>query len=508
MVTKYIRTILRARLFTWAIVLFFIFEAVWIALSAAYPMAFDEDFHFGIIKVYSHYWLPFLTSQPPHADMYGAVARDPSFLYHYLMSFPYRLLALWVHSQTLQVIYMRLLNIALFTGGLLVFRRVLLHAKLSVAMTNLILFIFIFIPIMPQLAGQINYDNLLFLLTAWTCLLTLKVIDGLQQKQLCAPQLLLLLSLGVSATLVQYEYLPILVSIVLFLGYMTYRQFRGQTARLGSTLRQSWQSTALWLRVALIVFFLLGAIFFVERDGFNLIRYHTFTPDCQKVLSVKQCSAYSVWKSSYDWHKVVVAHKATTTFHNPLSYTALWFYWLWYRLFFAVNGPADQFRNYPPLPLPALGAALLALASPVVTYKWWRRQTRPSPYISFFLLAIVLYMLALWVEGYLRYRYTHVLVLMNGRYLLPILLPAAVILGKACSGIFRSRVVLKGSLALIVMVLFLEGGGLATFIMRSDKAWDWKNTTVVRVNNDARDVLRPVVLAGPKGYDTSYWVFN
>src|SRR5487761_1343900 len=118
-------TILNSRRFFWAILVFFVLEAAWVALSAAYPQAFDESFHFGIIKVYSHYWLPFLNSQPPNADAFGAVFRDPSYLYHYAMSFPYRLITLFVHGQTTQVIIMRFINIALAATGLVIFRRVL-----------------------------------------------------------------------------------------------------------------------------------------------------------------------------------------------------------------------------------------------------------------------------------------------------------------------------------------------------------------------------------------------
>ncbi len=124
-----IRTFLGSRRFLWLVVGFFIFEACWIAFSAVYPQAFDEDFHFGLIQVYSHHWLPFLASQPAHANAYGAVARDPSYLYHYLMSFPYRLIALVVHGQVGQVIALRLINIALFASGLLLFRRVLLRTR-------------------------------------------------------------------------------------------------------------------------------------------------------------------------------------------------------------------------------------------------------------------------------------------------------------------------------------------------------------------------------------------
>ena len=81
-ITK-LNQLLGSRRFFLFILCFFLFEAAWIALSAVYPEAFDENFHFGLIQTYSHYWLPFFSSQPPHANAYGAVARDPSYLYHY-----------------------------------------------------------------------------------------------------------------------------------------------------------------------------------------------------------------------------------------------------------------------------------------------------------------------------------------------------------------------------------------------------------------------------------------
>src|ERR1700689_5557788 len=118
-----VNVILGSKWFFWIILVVFILSAAWIALSAVYPQAFDENFHFGLIQTYSHYWLPFLSSQPPHANAYGAVARDPSYLYHYLMSFPYRLIALFIHGQTGQVIALRFINIGFFSAGLILFRR-------------------------------------------------------------------------------------------------------------------------------------------------------------------------------------------------------------------------------------------------------------------------------------------------------------------------------------------------------------------------------------------------
>src|SRR5580704_2464794 len=118
---------------------YFVFQSGWIALSAVYPQAFDENFHFGIIKVYASHWSPFLTKQPVGGDPYGALARDPSYLYHYLMSFPYRFFHLFTHDQTSLVIALRLIDVCLFTIGLILFRRVLLRAKISRALTNVLM---------------------------------------------------------------------------------------------------------------------------------------------------------------------------------------------------------------------------------------------------------------------------------------------------------------------------------------------------------------------------------
>src|SRR5438270_10470354 len=95
------------RKFFWFILAFLILQAAWIALSGRYPMAFDEDFHLGIIKLYAHHISPIWNGQPENADVFGAVARDPSYLYQYFMSFPYRLLSVLTESQTAIIIILR-----------------------------------------------------------------------------------------------------------------------------------------------------------------------------------------------------------------------------------------------------------------------------------------------------------------------------------------------------------------------------------------------------------------
>src|SRR6185369_13463896 len=54
-IARMLTTLLSSRRFGVGVLAFFVFEALWVTFSALYPMAFDEDFHFGLIKLYSHH---------------------------------------------------------------------------------------------------------------------------------------------------------------------------------------------------------------------------------------------------------------------------------------------------------------------------------------------------------------------------------------------------------------------------------------------------------------------
>jgi hypothetical protein len=505
--TSKIKSILGSKWFYLFILLFFIFESAWIALSAVYPQAFDEDFHFGLIKVYSHYWLPFLAHQPIGANAFGAVARDPSYLYHYLMSFPYRLFAHFIHDQTAQVIFLRFINIGLFVSGLVLFRRILRRIGTSKELANTMLLIFVLIPVVPLLAAQINYDDLLFPLVAWTCLLTFNVVDQLKIKQPSARSILILGSVCLLSSLVKVAFLPIFAAVVLFVAFMAYQNFKGAYQKLWSGLVTSFRQLSWVIKVLLVVLTLISLGMFIQRDGVNLIAYHTVTPRCDAILSVQQCSAYNIWLHDYSNHQQLLANQ-TTVSSSPIAWVGEWMYWMWYRLFFAVNGPNSSFANYPPLPLPAAASILIVLISIFAIFKWRRRLFHDNPYLIFLVLASVLYIIALMLTGYETYKYTAVLEIMNGRYLLPVLLLLGALAGRAISLMLRKRETYKVLAVVIALALFLQGGGFLTFITRSDQSWYWPNQTVTKVNNVAGSIVKHVVVQGRKTYSTGVWFFN
>ena len=395
----------------------------------------------------------------------------------------------------------------MFAAGIVLFRRVLLKVGLSVSLANTLMLLFVLIPVTPLLAAQINYDNLLIPLVAWVCLLTFDLSDQIRKKHTSTKTLISLVSVCMLTSLVQYEFMPIFLAVVIYVSYMLFRTYKRQFRKLISGLWHDWLEQSKWAKVLLVSALVISIGLFMQRDGLNLIKYHEIEPDCSSVLSVKACSAYSVWYHDYTLHEAVLA-KTNKLQYNPITYTAQWVYWLWYRLFFAVNGPASSFTNYPPLPLPSAAFIIVELVGLYATIKWYKRISKKNPYMGFLALVTLIYLATLLLEGYIRYRYTNELELMNGRYLLPVTLMAAAIFASAFSFALRKKTFIKALAAVVVIVFFLQGGGFLTFISRSDSSWDFQNKAVVKANDAVRRITAPVIIDGNKTYNTSLWFYN
>ncbi len=480
-----------SRLFWWIILGFFVFEALWFVFSAVYPMAFDEDFHFGLIKLYSHYWLPFLGHQPPNADQFGQVYRDPSYLYHYLMSFPYRVIAQFVHDQTLQVIVLRLMNVAMFVGALVLYRKVLLRMKASLSLTNVSLAIFILIPIVPQLAAHINYDNLFILLLPVLCLSAFSVIDSFRKRKVNVLGLLVFVLLSMAMSLVKYAGLPIILAAWLFLLAYGILTFDARARAFWQSLRAGFAGANRPRLVILVVALLVTSVLFAQRYGVNMVRYHNPVPDCAKVLTVQQCEAYSPWARDHTYTQ----QKPANFKPNPVYFVGNWLWGMWHRLFFAVNGASSNYTNYAQLPLPSVVAILLGVSLVTVIW-WWRKIFRHDPYVTLGVAIFVGYVMALFLNGFSDYNRVGQPVAINGRYLLPVMPLVVVALGR---GIKLTLVHFKVErykpyLAAAAVLLLLQGGGVFTFILRSDSTWYWPNSTANKVNNAAQKVLKPITI--------------
>lgn len=485
-----------SELFFRLIVGLLVVQALWIALSASYPMAFDEDFHFGIIRLYAHHLSPFWSSNPTNGDAFGPVARDPSYLYHYLMSFPYRLISLFTDNQVTQVIFLRLLNIALFAASLPLFRRLLLLVRTSRTVVHTCLAVFVLVPIVPLLAGQINYDNLFIPLTALVLLLTLQFVEELSAyKRINTKKLLQLIALCFATSLVKYAFLPIFMIVALFVSARLIAVYRKRhrfwiSLAFGVTLMGRY--TRWWLLLAVVV--ALGL--FWQRIGNNVIHYHSPIPDCAQVLSVQRCSAYGPWLRDYNFAQTKTEAKdAADTPRSIVGYSNDWLDAMWLRSYFAVDGPRTTFETRGPFLLPAKGALLLAWLGAILlsatSWKVWRKYDHPALWL--FIFATLVYVTTLWLNAYSSFLQTGQPVGINGRYLLPVLPMILVVVALGYVQLLKQWPKL-GVLALLAVLLCLSwGGGTLTYILRSNDTWYWNSRAVQSTNHAVKRVVAPLV---------------
>ncbi len=475
--------------FFWFIVAVLVVEAGWIALSSIYPMAFDEDFHLGIIRLYAHHISPFWSGQPAGADGFGAVARDPSYLYHYLMSFPYRLINGLTHNLTTQVLVLRAFSIAMFAYFIVVSRRLLLQTGASRAIIHSCLLVFVLVPVVPLLAAQINYDNMWLPLTALTLLQVVRFDQELRGKRRINAHLLLgILSLCLLTSLVKYAFLPIFIAIIMFLAVQLVRTFPG-LQKLWRSFTKSLISLKARRGLLLVLLLLVSSGLFVERYGVNVVRYHNPIPDCGKVLTVQHCISYGPWHRDYD----LARYKSGPT-SGPIAYSKQWLDGMGRRLYFSLAGPSVGYQTRDPMPVPARGSQVFAGLSLLLLiaygYRLFRRYNRSV--ITLLCMVTVAYVGLLWLKDYETYVRTGKAVAVNGRYLFPVLPWLILLSGLAASELLHRQTQLKVMLAGVAVCTMLWGGGVFTYILRSNDRWYWPSPIVRSANHAVQRTLGPV----------------
>lgn len=478
-----------SRRFFIAIMVLFGLQALWIAFSGRFPMAFDEDVHLGIIQIYAHHLSPFLAHQPAGADAFGAVARDPSYLYHYLMSFPWRLITIIFHNPVARIISLRVINIAFFGAGLVFFRQLLLKTKASRTIVNVTLLFFVLTPLVPQVAAQINYDNLLMLLVPVCLLLTWQFVDQLRHKHFNISLLSLLLGVALLTSLVKYAFLPILLAIVLYIGWHIYWAWQAHPAKFGQAVYDDHKRLTNPVKVSLLLFLLVASGLFSQRYGVNLVKYHTPTPECNQVLSITQCQSYGAWNRNY----LYTQNKPYgIKLAGPIRFSFSWARKIGFNLMFALNGSASGFSVGKPLPLPRVAARTVAYTSPVMLLLFWRKLYKNRALRLFGLITLV-YVTALWLQNYADYLHVGQEVGIQGRYLFPVLLFVYLAIAMAWAELVRSQPRLKLVLAGVFLFCFVMGGGALTFILHSDKTWYWQNSRTIHANQAVQRLLGPVI---------------
>jgi hypothetical protein len=490
---KKLKMFVGTKLFFSLVIVFFVLQAGWLAVSARYPMAFDEGFHVGIIKLYSEQWNPIQIEQPPGPAPYGSLATDPSYLYHYAMSFSYRILSSRIANQMTVIVLLRLINVGMFTVALLLFRSVLLRARASPAIVHVTLLFFTLVPVVPLVAAHVNYDNLTILLVALDLLITLKFKDQLEKKRESNAGLILhLASFGMLACLVKFVFLPIFLAIALYIFYMLVH-YIGSPRKVWVSFRKNWRKLTITNRAIALSLFILSLALFLQRYAVNTVKYHNLIPQCGQVLSVEQCEAYGPWARNYHY-----AQSKTGSSGNPAIFLGTWFFGMFYRSFFAINGPGgpSTYDNKPPLPLLTVVAVGIFVFGLYLVVRYRGKLFKNNPALKFLLFVSFTYVAALMGRNYNDYLHLGQMVAINGRYLILIILPVMLTIALAYQQFLKKHH--KAALLVIVFLLFLQGGGAISYIYDSNRNWyRTDNQPVIQANQKIQKAIKPFILNWP-----------
>ncbi|MGH7195448.1 MAG: hypothetical protein ACREGA_01580 [Candidatus Saccharimonadales bacterium] len=410
----------------------FVGEAAYLALTSRFPMAYDEAWHLAQIQFYAQHLNPIISHQAASTYKLGAMVQNPSFLYHYLLSFPYRLIRLFTGSVVAQVVLLRLISIALAAASLMVMRRLLWLLNFSKALANLIVFMFALTPIVVVLSAQISYDNLLILAVSLCAYQTVALLKELDAGVFNAKRLLGLISLGLFSSLIKYAFLPVLLGIVILVTWKIIACWRRNSAALKVGFKNSFAAIGQYTKIGLIGLGLLGMFLFVRIYAVNLVKYHNPVPECNKVLNVADCQKY------YSYNRLYVflqQHQAGQT-PNTLSFLQYSRYW-WSLNLAEIFGTVLPLQGYYSAnPIFFLIVVILGF---VAVYYWlaniktiWQRDK----YLLSLVFVGLVYIAVLWTKSYVSYLYLGKFTALAGRYLLPVLIYFYALLA---AGLFHAR---------------------------------------------------------------------
>jgi hypothetical protein len=466
----------RSKQFFQLTLLVFIIETVWLAMANRFPMAFDEAYHFDLIVFFSHHWSPLITSQSSSSYGLGAIIHNPSFLYHYLLSFPYRLIAHFTQSLKTQVILIRFINIIFATCTLVMTRRILRLVGLSSLLSNIVIVTFALTPVLTQLSAQVNYDNLLLLLSSiciyWTLTIANRIYDTSHSLGLLLPLFILCLY----ASLVDFEFLPIFFGIVLYIALSLIRTKRAYKKRLLKNLKRFYSKVPSPRHCALLVSGLLGLVLFLNFYGYNTVKYLNPEPQCSQVLSIADCEHYYAWDRNYQL-SLHNPHTYSYSFFGSLHYSYTWARQMFSQLFIAVKptlngGALPSVRPYHLIVLFLLGVCVLCMV-------WAGRQVFQNSRLLKPLTAVMLvYLLGLLARNYHDYVHLGQAVAIQGRYLLPVLAYIYGIFAMAVYYTLRGpntyKSIARVALVCLVIISFVYFGGFSEYISKVTLANRWQ----------------------------------
>ncbi|CAN5413258.1 hypothetical protein BH09PAT4_BH09PAT4_02020 [soil metagenome] len=471
--------VLGSNAFFYGVLVLAVLQALWYTLGF-HPWINDEARHLGIIGIYSHHVSPFLGSQNLDWDRYGQIARDGSYMFYWLMSWPLRALQLLTDSSTTQIIGLRIVSMSFFAVGLAVYRKALLEITgLPKSVVQLALLLFVTTPAAALLAGTVNYDNAVFVLFAIILLLAVRVIKS---RTVLPKPLSGILALGLFIPLVKWTAFALVLPVIVF---VVYDLLRKHGLRLPSIIIKQASQLSRPALALIILALTVGGFLFIERPVMNTIRYGNPEASCQAVIGVVRCQQSPDFVS----YQLLDSQK-TNDFkaYDPARY--LFVYWV-PTVTDKASNLIERGRDSELPIIKAFDYGIAYIWILVVLLAW--RQISRNRYNQLLLTVLVVYVGLLIVKeyaGYLRYEAP---VAIRARYLVPVLPIALYIGGAAIIELYGKYKKSLLFLSIAVLLITTQGGSIVTHLFTAPQSAYWPNSQASAFNDTLKQILSPFV---------------
>lgn len=267
----------------------FVVQTVYMALTTDFRIPPDERWHFQFIQLYAESGLlPFLQDQTGYYSL-GDVTREAGYLYHYLLSFPYRALESFEIKTIVNVL--RLFSVAFGAVSLLMVRKIGRIMGIPYAVTNISIFMLTGTMMFIFLFASLNYQTLLILVSLIAFYLLLKL-----SKEFKLITLLLLLVMTLLGAMIKYTFLPLALIITVLVLVETFLN----RDKVFKKVKKEWLSKRVVFLPIVLIVLVLGGLF-IERYVLNQIVFEDFKPSCDIIHTVEQCEKYPIYARAQNY---------------------------------------------------------------------------------------------------------------------------------------------------------------------------------------------------------------
>lgn len=417
----------------------FIVQAVVLVFTVKIGVPPDEQNHIAFIQFYAQHSLsPVFNHQQPTYNL-GDKTREVDYLYHYVMSLLVRVMPF---STTVELHIIRLVSVLVGVLSFALLAKVFKRLGISAAVIATSILILTNIPMVLMMSSAINNDALVWLGLA----LGLWLLVRLWERP-TATDLIWLFALAVSGGLVKRTLLPLGLMFGVVGLVVLVRNFRLIVSQLR---RFNWQ-----IALAIIVL-LIGMGLFAERVGGNIVRYGGITVTCEQVQGEAACYNF--------WGNIRARYLATLPPEKPIAPPLFAFKWLTESFNNVVDIQTQGWRHEVK-PARWMGTTfefLIVIGAGLgVIYEIRRLKTDKLAWRRLTAIGIcVFFMFVHLLVNFGEYKKSKFFgIALNGRYIIPCLLPLTILAGFYYAKTFEKypKLLILATLALVIATIFGTG---------------------------------------------------